>query len=76
MTTRTDFLGDIINQLILRRKELGLTQDDIDAIMGNADRLCSKWECGDRSPTGFNLFCWVEVLQSTLKIIPNREEEK
>ena len=68
--TRGDFLSDIVQQFITRRKELGLTQDDIDIKMGNADRTCSKWECGDRMPNSFNLFCWAEALEAEIKIVP------
>ena len=64
--SRDDFLKDVIKQLIQRRKELGLTQEIIDSKMGNADRLCSKWECGLRTPTAFNLYCWADVLSSKI----------
>lgn len=61
-STRDDFLKDLILQFIDRRLELGLSQSDIDVTMGNSDRLVSKWECGDRTPTSFNLFCWAEAV--------------
>jgi len=67
--TRKDFLEDIVFQLILRRKELGYTQEHVDHLMGNSDRLCSKWECGMRTPTSFNLFCWTECLRATIVIV-------
>ena len=68
MKTRDDFLKDLISQFIQRRKELGLTQDEVNYRIGTADRLVSKWECGDRTPTSFNLYCWAEVLDSHLGI--------
>ena len=49
--------------MIARRKELGLTQDDVNYKLGVADRLVSKWECGIRTPTSFNLLCWAQVLE-------------
>ena len=61
-------MDDLIRKFIARRKALGLTQLDIDYMMGNSDGLCSKWECGSRSPTAFNLFCWAQVLQVELMI--------
>jgi DNA-binding transcriptional regulator YiaG len=67
--TREDFLKDIVSQLVQRRQKLGLTQEKVDQIMGNSDRLCSKWECGMRTPTSFNLYCWVVALSSQIKII-------
>lgn len=74
--TRDDFLSDFIAQLIQRRKNLGLSQEDIDTRMGNADRLCSKWECGLSTPTSFNLFCWIEVLESQLVLSPEPDYKK
>ena len=67
-TTREDFLSDIVHQFIIRRQELNLSQEGIDLIMGNADRQCSKWECGLRTPTSFNLLCWAEALGSKLEL--------
>ncbi len=66
--TRDDFLEDVAMQLIQKRKELGFTQEQVDHIMGNSDRLCSKWECGMRTPTAFNLYCWVEALSGKIRI--------
>ena len=68
--TREDFLKDIVNQLKLRRIALNLTQADVDNSMGNADRLVSKWECGDRTPTAFNLYCWTLALKTKMIIQP------
>lgn len=65
-TKRFDFLSELVGQLVQRRKQLGLTQSDVDVIMGNSDRICSKWECGMRTPTGFNLYCWAEALECRL----------
>ena len=69
MKTRDDFLRDLIGQFIRRRKELGLTQDEVNFQLGVADRLVSKWECGDRTPTSFNLYCWADVLNTSLYIM-------
>lgn len=67
---REDFLSEIVAQFIERRKQLNLTQEDVDLNMGNADRQCSKWECGLRTPTSFNLLCWAEVLKAKLLLCP------
>lgn len=71
MKCRDDFLTDVVHQFILRRKLLGLTQENVDQRMGNADRSCSKWECGDRTPTSFNLLCWAEALRAKLVLTPH-----
>lgn len=64
--TRDDFLKIVVCPMIARRKELGLTQDDVNYKLGVADRLVSKWECGVRSPTAFNLLCWAQVLEGDM----------
>ena len=64
--TRNDFLKRVVSQLVTRRKELGLTQDDVNDLLGVADRLVSKWECGVRTPTTFHLHCWIDALNSQL----------
>ncbi len=66
--TRDDFLKSLVSQFVKRRHQLKMTQEDIDSKMGNADRLCSKWECGLRTPTSFNLFCWAETLECHLSL--------
>jgi DNA-binding XRE family transcriptional regulator len=63
------FLGEVIDQLILRRKALGLTQPDLNDRIGVADRLLSKWECGERMPSGFLLFCWARALGGRLVFV-------
>ncbi len=40
--TRDDFLKIVVRPMIARRKELGLTQDDVNYKLGVADRLVSK----------------------------------
>jgi hypothetical protein len=47
-----------------------LTQD-LDHRLGNADRLVSKWECGIRTPTSFNLYCWAFALGMRLTVAGN-----
>jgi len=73
---RDDFLSAIVKQFINRRKELGLTQEDVDSRMGTADRLCSKWECGQRLPTSFNFFCWAQALDAKLTLIPELDQSE
>ena len=75
--TRDDFLNKLVSQFINRRKELGLTQDDVNYKLGVADGSVSKWECGYRTPTAFNLLCWAQVLESVLTIsVPVIEGQK
>lgn len=69
--TRTDFLKDVVLLLIARRLELGITQDELNHMLGVADRLVSKWECGVRTPTSFHLYCWADALESMITITAN-----
>ncbi len=68
---RKDYLRDIVIKLVERRHELELTQEELNSRLGIADRLLSKWECGMRSPTSFNLYCWSYALGMRLTIAAN-----
>ena len=68
---RNDFLTDVVRPMIEQRIALELTQDDINHLLNVADRLVSKWECGARTPTSFNLYCWADALDGKLVFIPN-----
>ena len=66
---RNDFLKDVVTELVELRHERGLTQEQLNHKLGMSDRLVSKWECGMRTPTGFNLYCWADALGARLGII-------
>jgi transcriptional regulator with XRE-family HTH domain len=68
---RNDYLRDIVLKLVERRHKLGITQEELNARLGIADRLISKWECGARSPTSFNLYCWAFALGLHMTIAAN-----
>ena len=69
--SRDDFLKEIVHPMIERRKELGLTQEDVNHKLGVADFLVAKWERGTRSLTAFNFLCWAEVLKGRIVFIPD-----
>ncbi len=71
---RRDFLHDVVKELVRQRHQLGITQDELNNMLGVADRLVSHWECGVRTPTGFHLYCWADALKTRLAIIPNKIE--
>jgi transcriptional regulator with XRE-family HTH domain len=56
----------LINQMIKRREQLGLSQDELEEKIGVADALVAKWEVGIRKPSGFLLFCWADALECDL----------
>lgn len=66
---RNDFLNNVVKQLVQRRHALGMTQDELNYQLGVADRLVSKWECGLRTPSSFNLYCWADALGTKLTIM-------
>jgi len=67
---RNDFLKEVVSQLIKRRKELGVTQNNLNYDLGVADYLVAKWENGLRTPTSFHLYCWADALLCDLVITP------
>ena len=69
--THNDYLKSLVQALVRRRKELGMTQEQLNYNLGMADRLVSKWEVGTRTPLTFNLYCWADELKSDLMIIPH-----
>jgi len=73
---RKDFLHEVVKVLAARRRELGMTQETLNRRLGMADRLLNKWECGLKSPTGFNLYCWAQALGYKLKVVPEDGGQK
>jgi hypothetical protein len=51
-----------IAQLKAARHRKGISQLALDEDLGNPQGLVAKWECGDRRPTAFNLYCWASAL--------------
>ncbi len=72
--TRDDFLKDVVIQLIFRRLELGISQEELNYKLGIADRLVNKWECGTRTPIAFHLYCWADALDGKIVFVPNNSE--
>ena len=68
---RQDFLYDVVRPMVRRRIKLKLRQEDVNNALNVADRLVSKWECGERTPTSFNLYCWADVLNGRIVFLPN-----
>jgi transcriptional regulator with XRE-family HTH domain len=71
--SRQDFLKDVVGDLVDLRHKRGMTQEEVNHKIGVADRLVSKWECGIRTPTSFNLYCWADALDGKLTVEPNRD---
>lgn len=61
----------VIEMLIEARQARGLRQEDVDARIGCADRLVSKWEVGVRHPSLNMLAIWCSVLGVALTVGPS-----
>ena len=75
---REDFLQDVIKELAKQRRLKGLTQKVVNGRLGLADRLLNKYECGIKTPGCFTLYCWADLLDCDLQIVPrsqNGEQE-
>ncbi|HFD16866.1 MAG TPA: XRE family transcriptional regulator [Rhodospirillales bacterium] len=48
--------------LVRRRRQLGMSQEELDERLGCAERMVSKWECGRHAPTLGTLVAWAEAL--------------
>lgn len=68
--SRSDFLKEVTLQLRRQRRHLGWTLDKVNRRLGVATRLVNKWECGDKTPSGFNMFSWAKVLGLEIVLVP------
>jgi transcriptional regulator with XRE-family HTH domain len=66
-------LADVITTLMTRRQELGVSQETLEARMGIAKGLLSKWERGIRKPSAWLLAVWAKALGYRLAAVPNTE---
>lgn len=60
----------LVNALIRRRVELGLTQAEVDHRAGFADCLTAKYETGIRRPSAFALCLWACALNAIIAFAP------
>ena len=65
---REDYAKPIVDILIKRRHELGLSQEQVNIKLGMADRYVNKWECGMKTPNLYNLMLWCSVLGLKLEV--------
>ena len=64
----------MVDQLIKRRHELGMSQEQLSFEIGCAKSLIHKWEQYKRVPSGFMLGCWVEALGLQIEVTEKCEE--
>lgn len=56
------FYGELIERLVSRRKELNLSQADLDQMIGVSESMVAKWESKARLPGAFFFMCWAKAL--------------
>jgi ribosome-binding protein aMBF1 (putative translation factor) len=61
------FYGQLIQQLISRRKQMKISQESLSQIMGVSDGMVAKWESGHKMPSSFYLMCWAQSLELEIK---------
>ena len=66
----TEFHNQLITQFVKKRHELGISQMDLDEIIGVARGLVSKWEVGIRKPSGWLFCCWADALDMKITLTP------
>lgn len=64
----------MVSQLIQRRHELDISQEELSFRIGCAKSLIHKWEQYKRVPSGFMLGCWVEALGLEIKVHIKEDE--
>jgi len=64
----------IIETLINKRKEQGLTIEKLAMEIGTDTKTLGDWERKNKEPRLFNLLCWCEALQVYLTVTLNDGE--
>ena len=59
---------DIISTLVDIRKARGYSQEELADRIGCASSLIHKWEQYKRVPSGFMFSCWLDALETKIKI--------
>lgn len=68
MRRTTPVFRQLIEQLVHRRKALGITQWEVNFRIGCADSLVAKWEAGHRYPNTRHLLLWADALGVRLTV--------
>lgn len=66
---------ELIHQFIELRRKRGMTQEECNYLLGVADFLVAKWECGMRVPKIFHMLCWAEALNARVVLLPYDDDE-
>lgn len=64
--------AELIQQLVARRKQAGLSQAAMDHKLGVSEGMVAKWETAARLPGAFFLMCWCKALGVRITIEPEQ----
>jgi DNA-binding XRE family transcriptional regulator len=67
--TEEVFYKDLISALILRRKMMGISQEELSDLIGVSGCYVNKWESGVKLPSCFYLMCWCVSLNVKIKVV-------
>jgi transcriptional regulator with XRE-family HTH domain len=65
-----DLYAALIDQMIERRHDIGISQSELDHRIGCTDGLVAKWECGLRRPQSRSFAEWAKALECELVLTP------
>ena len=63
-----EFWNPLTVKLVLRRTILGLSQEELNHIVGCADNHLAKWEAGIWRPSAYYLVLWCKALGYRLDV--------
>jgi transcriptional regulator with XRE-family HTH domain len=66
----------LVSALVDRRKELGLSQRQLDQMIGVSESMVAKWESGMRFPTTKSLERWASALGFQVQLRPRPVKQK
>ena len=66
---------ELIQELVKVRQKTGQSQSELDVVIGCAEGLVSKWECGMRKPGAFLFSCWADALECKIQLTPKKKTE-
>ena len=66
----------VVSQLIERRHQLEVSQEELAFRIGCTKSLVCKWEQYKRVPSGFMLGCWVEALGLQISVHEKETEQR
>lgn len=70
--TERNAYSRLITKLAVRRVKMGMSQNDLDVVLGVTIGQVAKWEALDRVPGSFLMACWCSALDLRLEPVDVR----